>query len=111
MVEAAPAATVAIYSGHDTTGVLRILVKHGRIVKPDLIDSPSGHGNIIDGPALDWLAKQVEPRVWISDGVVTGVNGSQHPELVAYSQSICLGSGIRRLENLEATVAFFRDAA
>ena len=28
---------------------------------------------MIDGPALDWLARQPEPRFWLSDGQVTGI--------------------------------------
>jgi len=39
---------------------------------------------------------------------VTGVDDSQHPQLAAHAQCVCLAAGIRRLENLEETVAFFK---
>jgi hypothetical protein len=38
------------------------------------IAAPAGGAKVIDGPALHWLAKQSHPRIWVSDGQVTGVN-------------------------------------
>ena len=106
-VEAAPAATVAVYSGHADKGVLRIVAKDGRMVAPDLVTSPCGLGNIVDGPALDWLAKQAEPRIWISDACVTGIDEVQHPLLVAEVQRTKLTAGIVRLDHLREVVAYF----
>ncbi len=106
-VEAAPAATVAVYSGQADKGVLRIVAKDGRMVVPELVTSPCGFGNIVDGPALDWLAKQAEPRIWISDAAVTGINEVQHPVLVAEVQRTQLMARITRLEHLAEAAAYF----
>src|SRR5262249_53603469 len=66
------AALVAIYSGKDKVGELRIVARDGR--RADARDlAPFGRGNVVDEPALAWLAKQDGPRLWISDGGVTGV--------------------------------------
>ena len=32
-----------------------------------------GYNNIIDGPALDWLGKQQEPRIIVTDMQVSGI--------------------------------------
>jgi hypothetical protein len=106
-VEAAPAATVAVYSGQGDKGILRIVAKDGRMVAPDLVASPCGLGNIVDGPALDWLTKQTEPRIWISDACVTGIEEVQHPVLVAEVQRTTLTARIIRLEHLAEAAACF----
>ena len=41
---------------------------------------PSGGNNLVDGPAIRWLAAQSEPRIWISDGQVTGISSSGNTE-------------------------------
>jgi hypothetical protein len=107
-VEAAPAATVAVYSGHDDKGALRIVAKDGRMIGPDLVTSPCGLGNIVDGPALDWLATQAEPRIWISEACETGIDEVQHPVLVAEVQRTQLTAWITRLDDLQSTVEFFQ---
>lgn len=71
----APGATIAIYSSERTTadrGVLKILAKKGLVVQQANVCTEGG-GNVVDFPALQWLAKQEEPRIWVSDGGVTGV--------------------------------------
>ena len=106
-VEAAPAATVAVYSGHGDKWALRIVAKDGRMVAPDLVASPCGLGNIVDGPALDWLAEQAEPRIWISDACVTGIEEVQHPVLVAEVQRTLLMARISRLDHVAEAAAYF----
>ena len=110
-VEVAPAATVAVYSGHGDKGALRIVAKDGRMVAPDLVASPCGLGNIVDGPALDWLAKQAEPRIWISDAAVTGVDEVQNPLLVAEVHRTLLAGRIARLDHLAEAAAHFARTA
>lgn len=82
LIEAAPAMTIAIYSSHldhlynGTKGILTIIARDGKLVTKgwDKIgDGGHGNGNVVDGPALAWLARQPRPRVWLSDGDVTGV--------------------------------------
>jgi hypothetical protein len=75
ILAAAPAATVAMYSGDDTTGAVTIIARNGRMSTDLQIAERRyevGRGNIVDGPALEWLAEQQEPRTWICDGLVTG---------------------------------------
>jgi hypothetical protein len=70
----APGCTVGVYSGNSADGVLRILAQAGRQVEERWIAAPAGGANVIDGPALQWLSKQAKPRLWVSDGQVTGKN-------------------------------------
>jgi hypothetical protein len=65
------AAVVAIYSGREREGELRIVARGGRRAAAEDL-KPYGGGNVVDLPALEWLARQAEPRLWISDGGVTG---------------------------------------
>ena len=80
IIETLPASTVAIYSGdsdadekepNQVKGTLRVVGKNGRYVKyiPD-----HGYHNLIDGPAIEWLGKQAEPRILVSDLQFTGID-------------------------------------
>lgn len=60
---------IAIYSGHGDNGELHIIAKKNLILRR--LPYRNG-GNIIDLPALQWLGRQKLPRVWLSDGQVTG---------------------------------------
>ena len=52
------------------TGVLGIIAKNGKWVN----EIPHyGFNNIIDGPAMDWLGKQQEPRIIVTDMQVSGI--------------------------------------
>jgi len=88
LIEAVPAMTIAAYSsGTDHAeftpsgsnlhmGRLTILAHQGRAVaSDDPWQKFHGGGNGCDGPALAWLARQPGPRVWFSDGGVTGWDG------------------------------------
>ena len=86
ILELSPGACVAVYSGNDRDGVLRILATGGRQVEGRWIGAPAGGANIIDGPALQWLSKQQKPRVWVSDGQVTGI----HDRLSAVNTLECM---------------------
>ena len=80
IIKILPASTVAIYSGEShpgydspekASGMLQIVGKDGRYVA----DIPEhGLNNLIDGPAIDWLGRQAEPRILVSDLQFTGVN-------------------------------------
>ncbi len=86
LIEIAPASTIALYAGKlqglvtpeenrsGAPGLLTIIAYAGRVVGPEfnhrLLHS---HSNIVDGPALSWLARQARPRIWFSDGRVTGI--------------------------------------
>jgi hypothetical protein len=78
ILEAAPGSLIAMYSGHtgpSGRGILTIIGRCKRAAESREIDCcnrEAGGGNVIDGPALDWLARQRSPRIWVSDGEVTG---------------------------------------
>ena len=93
-----PAGVIAAYSGWDdadgnSKGVLRVIARNGRRVRDDQIDPPGG-GNEVDGPALDWLAKQPGPRYWISDAHVTGGDWG-----LRYCLDVCVRNNIKRVDN------------
>jgi hypothetical protein len=97
----APSATlIAIYSGNDGKGELRIVARGGRRVGASGL-IPFGPGNLIDLPALNWLAKQAAPRLWLSDGRVTGVHDWASSLLTRQCEGVCRRFAIRRVESAE----------
>jgi hypothetical protein len=80
IIDTYPGVTVGTYAGNETRGVLRIIARDGRRATDEDCYLDYG-GNTVDGPALEWLAQQPGPRVWVSDGLIVGANGSQHPNL------------------------------
>lgn len=102
IVEAAPGATVAAYCGDDRHGKLVIVAERGRMATGTEIDNRCDlGGNVVDGPALRWLAKQAGPRVWVSDGMVTGVGDACCLELMREALVICQQADIKRVEKAE----------
>jgi hypothetical protein len=101
IVQALPGATVAMYSGTSYKGVLTLLAKNGRRVA-DVECKPRYDGNCVDGPALEWLAKQPGPRVWYSDGQVVGsaesIDASEAPNLYRECARICARARIVRVD-------------
>ena len=112
IVTTAPAATIAVYSGRDKSGTLTIIGRKGRIADQNGISIAhlSGSGNVIDGPALDWLSKQQGPRLWISDGMVTGQYDRPSLDLAADAARICHRGGIKRVEKADAVVDLLKAA-
>jgi hypothetical protein len=49
---------------------------------------------------LQWLAKQPEPRLWISDGYVTGKHDTTSVDLGAEAQVICNRANISRIKRV-----------
>jgi hypothetical protein len=108
LVEIAPQAQVAIYSGYDNTGVLRLLAKDGTMVEDELIRSPAGGNNCVDGPALEWLAKQKQPLVWVGDGHVTGdARTGMNPELAVQCQAFIRKKRIKQLPSTVDAIKYF----
>ena len=85
LVYTLPASTVAMYCGEDhhemdytywkdtdtkPLGHLYILAENGKYVG-DIPDHPVQ--NLCDGPAFDWLGKQPEPRIVVTDMQVSGI--------------------------------------
>jgi len=96
-------ALVAIYSGADDAGELRIVADRGwRVAEDDL--APNGSGNIVDLPALEWLARQPEPRFWVSDGGVTGVGDTGCGRLRERCMALARRAGIKRVDDADAAL-------
>ena len=108
MLETAPAAVVAMYSGSGDKGMLTIIAERGKIATPEAIERQRvtvGAGNIIDEPALAWLAKQAEPRLWVCDGIVTGKQDrAADAALTNRIRTIAVRGRIRRADTLAAAV-------
>lgn len=113
IIDVAPGALVACYEGDASGfGEIRVLARAGRRVTDDLITGPTGKGgNVIDGPALQWLARQPSPRVWLSDGVVTGVGDAGSPALTEEAERICRTAEIVRVNDAAAVGRVLRGPA
>jgi hypothetical protein len=99
-----PGAAVACYSGNTHDGVLRVLAQAGRQVEDNCIGAPAGGSNVIDKPALEWLRKQPKPRIWVSDGQVTGVGDRQSAINTLECEALCRQCGIVRCNNVGSAV-------
>lgn len=98
----APAAVVAIYWGRffEPTGTLRVVADNGRMGESSAFERDDS-ANAIDGPALWWLSKQRGPRVWVSDGGITGSkDGGVTPEMQKEVDAVLRRSRIRTIEPL-----------
>jgi hypothetical protein len=69
---------------------------------------PPGVGHIVDVPCLEWLAKQRGPRIWVSDGRVTGCRDQGSETLRRRSKQICRRARIHRAENAQDAVSWLR---
>lgn len=97
-----PAVTIATYSGNDSHGIIKIVVEGGKMATDhDDYAPPGGGGNIIDGPALQWLSTQRAPRVWVSDGIVTGCDDFCALNLFEEASATCQAHNIYRVPLLE----------
>lgn len=108
---AAPCAKVAMYSGNYNRGVVTVIADSGHRASSEAIErarQKAGGGNIIDGPALDWLTKQQEPRIWVCDGLATGVNDRSDKTLISSAFAKARQGNIRRLHNLTRAVEAFK---
>jgi hypothetical protein len=108
IIAAAPEATlIAIYSGRGDVGELKVVARNGRRCAAAQL-TPYGTGNIVDLPALKWLARQPAPRVWISDGAVTGSHDVPTDAITARCKRICEEAGIVRVRNVAGAVKALR---
>ncbi|MBM4384509.1 MAG: hypothetical protein FJ091_14230 [Deltaproteobacteria bacterium] len=90
---------VAIYSGKGDKGELRVVAQGAARAADKHLAAPGG-GNIVDLPALGWLARQPGPRLWISDGLVTGVGDQASKALTAQCKAVCKRARIQRVAKL-----------
>ena len=97
-----PAVTIAMYNGSGDTGDLRIIAKNGKRVSEKYLDDHSGYGNVVDGPALEWLGTQPAKRLWVSDMHVFGAHGDTAGfNLMADVNKIVRKYNIINLKNIE----------
>ena len=73
IIQSAPGVVVAAYSAQmPRDGEIMLIAKDGKYAAGS---RPKGNGNYIDMPAIEWLATQPEPRIWVTDGYVVPVGG------------------------------------
>lgn len=111
VIATAPGATIGVYAGDRTMGRLVIVAANGRMADRDEIDKALSvgadgelrgapmHGNVVDGPALRWLARQASPRIWYSDGGVTGEYDRTGFNLMVEVNQIAREADIERVSN------------
>lgn len=108
LVRAAPGATVAAYCGKGDRGSLWILAAGGKMADLKAWASERCTGNIVDGPALKWLALQARPRIWVSDGGVSGSGDNSAPNLILEARSIVAAGSIRQAREMKAALKLLR---
>lgn len=107
LVLSIPHGLVALYDGDRNHGDLWIAAKQGRMTTVNRI-ARNGN-NLIDGPALRWLARQAKPRYWVSDGQATAVNHSGIPrQLVLECQRIAGENHIVQIGSMKEALEYFR---
>jgi len=101
--ERSPRATIGLYAGGPTnrSGSLLIVARKGMHAAGEVIDNWPHSGNVVDGPALQWLSRQKTPRVWVSDGAVTGTNDHSAANLQVEVNMIVAMARIRRVPSLD----------
>lgn len=110
LLEICPALTVAAYSSHahnSSKGAFTLLARNGRTIAKDYnwrVEHNHGGGNACDGIALSWLAKQPGPRIWYSDGQVTGPGDSAELGLLEDALRLCVVGQITRTINRDRVV-------
>ena len=97
-----PAVNIAMYNGSYKTGDLRIIAKNGKRVTEKYLDTHSGRGNVIDGPALEWLSTMPARRIWVSDMYVFGATGDTSGfNLLKECYDLCTKNKIINLKNID----------
>ncbi len=98
-----PSATIGLYAGRPASesGSLLIAAHNGMHAAREVIDNWPHSGNVVDGPALQWLSRQKIPRVWVSDGEVTGLNDRTAINLMVEADALIAMAHIRRVPTLD----------
>ena len=79
VVELLPASNIAGYVGYGFKedgydGMIKVIAQDGRIDTNAISDLQEYGMNSVDYDGLKWLAEQPEPRIWVSDQQVVGVD-------------------------------------
>ena len=110
IIQKVPGAVVGAYAGNGNTGTLRILGRNGTVAHKCHCEPNFGHQNCVDLPALEWLAKQSQPLVWISDGRVTGCHDRTGPGNEIAVDALCKKAGIHRVLTVQKAVEWMQEA-
>lgn len=107
VLEEVPAATIAIYSGTGTTGKLIIVAEKGKCATMTTATRYVQGGNVIDGPALEWLSEQPETvKLWMSDGGITGMyDGDPGDDAPEYCSKLLRKGQIQQVRDAEEVIA------
>lgn len=103
IIEAMPGSIIALYSGDGNKGHLTVVARKGRRVSNISAHRGPG-GNVVDGPALRWLAKQRRPLYWVCDGIVTGVNDCDSENLIVDARRVVRLNKIQRIPDLSGVL-------
>jgi len=103
VLERSPSATVGLYAGGPTnrSGSLLIVARNSMHAAQEVIENWPHSGNVVDGPALQWLSRQKTPRVWVSDGEVTGTSDRSSANLHLEVNMILATANIKRVPTLD----------
>jgi hypothetical protein len=104
IVLAAPAVIIGAYSGMSREGELKVIAKDG-YWNPN--ERPAGGNNIVDYPAIEWLSKQPEPRIWVTDSQVIPVTGDME-EAKRECLAFCLKHNINVVTSVDHAAEVFQ---
>jgi hypothetical protein len=88
-----PASKIAGYTGYSVSdkrdgvmyqGDIRIIADKGKYDDNALIELDKYGNNNVDLDAIKWLAQQEEPRIWVTDLQVVGVNTDSYRQIGNY---------------------------
>ena len=97
-----PAVNIAMYNGRSVTGDLRLIARNGMRVTEEQLSSWSGGGNVVDGPALEWLSTMPARRIWVSDMYVFGAGANSNGfNLLKECYDLCTKHKIINLKDIE----------
>lgn len=117
-LRAAPASVIGLYSGSRDDGVLHIVANKGkRLADADHKNLYHLGSNYYDLPALQWLAKQRGPRIWVSDGGVHAYakdNQRRNPAVISQAVGLdcllqCLQANITQYLTPNAALLAFHE--
>jgi hypothetical protein len=102
-VDAARGATICSYAGDGQDAEICVLARDGRRVSDKCLAAPHGdwNGNNADRPVLEWLGKQEGPRIWVTDGKVTGPYHHHTETHVTEAAIVCEKFNIRPVRTPE----------
>lgn len=93
IIDLLPASTIAGYVGYNNLidgydGRINIIAENGKMDSRAINDLMQWGANSVDLDALKWLAKQPEPRIWVSDQAVYGVDEKGYNRELPYKAKL-----------------------